>query len=213
MKQASIRAFTNRLIIRIGVIALAVGVLVLIIVSPIAQRQFTRLRGMNWMLLSNVGQTYGAVSALFAALALGGVVVSLLYQAGAVRTAREQAARTFHHELLKMAMENPLYMEVLSYPPGDYREKADYDSLRQYDYVHMWVSYWEGLYDLRDMQEDYLRFIAANELFNGIVGRQYWSAVGRSHLEIGRGRRRRFAQILDEEYQKAIAGGPRGLSC
>jgi hypothetical protein len=78
-------------------------------ISPIALQQLVRIHGVNWRRLSDVGQTYGAVCAFLTALALGGVVVSLLYQARDVKAAREQASRTFHHELLKTEMESPFY--------------------------------------------------------------------------------------------------------
>lgn len=59
------------------------------------------------MRLSAIGQTYGGVSALLTALALGGVVLSLLYQARDVGIAGEQARRAVHNELLKMELERP----------------------------------------------------------------------------------------------------------
>jgi len=70
----------------------------LVIFSPVALtglQNFNR----NWSELSNIGQTYGAISALISSLALGGVIVSLLYQArdgrtGARRTHRKRANDT-----------------------------------------------------------------------------------------------------------------------
>jgi hypothetical protein len=95
MKRLDMRASVNSLTIRIGMLVFAVGVLVLVVISPIALQRIASIHGIKWMRLSNVGQTYGAVSALLTALALGGVVISLLYQARAFKTAREQASRTF----------------------------------------------------------------------------------------------------------------------
>jgi hypothetical protein len=40
-------------------------------------------------------------------MALAGVVASLLFQAREVKLAREQAIRTFHHELMRMELDNP----------------------------------------------------------------------------------------------------------
>lgn len=208
MKKAAVRDLVNRSTIRVGILIFAVIVLVLVIISPLALQQLTRIHGINWLRLSNVGQTYGAVSALLTALALGGVVISLLYQAREIRTAREQTSRMFHHELIKIEMENPIYMEVLGFPRGDSPQEGDYDSLRQYDFVHMWVSYWEGQYALRELPEAQIRFIAANELFNRAVGRRYWAAVRDPRLKLNTGRRLQFSKVLDDEYNKAIASGP-----
>src|SRR5262245_47188884 len=102
------KAFASSLTIRLGALIFAAIMLALLIISPIALQQLVRIHGVNWTRLSEIGQTYGAVSALLTALALGGVV-SLLYQARDVKAAREQASRTFHNELLKIEMENPFY--------------------------------------------------------------------------------------------------------
>ena len=110
------KAFASSLTIRLGALIFAAIMLALVVISPIALQQLVRIHGVNWTRLSDIGQTYGAVSALLTALALGGVVVSLLYQARDVKAAREQASRTFHHELLKMEMKNPFYMDTMALP-------------------------------------------------------------------------------------------------
>src|ERR1700689_1110198 len=118
MKRINVRTFTNSFTIRIGILIFATAMLALVVISPFALQWLARIHGLNWMSLSNVGQTYGAVSALLTALALGGVVISLMYQARDVKAARVQAERTFHNELLKMEMENPIYMNVIAAPFG-----------------------------------------------------------------------------------------------
>jgi len=208
MKRITIRPFANTLTIRAGILISATIILFLVIISPIALQQLAHVHGIDWLRLSNIGQTYGAVSALLTALALGGVVASLIYQARDVSTARQQANRTFHNELLKMEMDNPLYMDVIGAPFGQKVGLTDYNSLRQNHFVHMWVLYWEGQYKLREMSDDELRYFAANELFASAAGRRYWS-IGRSdRLRYYKGRLRRCTLIIDEEYSKAIAIGP-----
>jgi hypothetical protein len=207
MKGRSISLPARLLAIRAGVLIIAISMLVLVAISPLALREIARLPGMNWMRLSNIGQTYGGVSALLTALALGGVVISLLYQARDVRTAREVAGRTFQHELLKMELEDPLYMEAIG-APWQTQIASDYDSLRKYNFVHMWVSYWAGRYMLHEMSETEVQSAAARELFNGRAGRDYWSAIRTTLLQSSKGKTLRFAKILDEEYHKAEAGGP-----
>ncbi len=83
----------HRLLAIAGVVIAAFVFLALVILSPFALRVLATSFGLNWSNLSNIGQTYGAVSALITALALGGVVVSLLYQARDVGTARSHAIR------------------------------------------------------------------------------------------------------------------------
>lgn len=180
---------------------LIILILALIVLSPAALEQASKVRGVNWGLLSNIGQTYGAVSALLSALALGGVVASLFYQARDVRSAAEQASRTFHFDLLKMEMNDPFYAGILRSPGG---EPDDYDSLRKHNFIHMWVTYWEARYNLRESSDQEVRYIAANELLNSIEGRRYWSHVRAIKLAGYRGRLARFTRIVDDEYSKAI---------
>jgi hypothetical protein len=187
-------------------------VLALVVASPFALRIIARLSGMNWARLSNIGQTYGAVSALLTALALAGVVISLLYQAHDVSIAREQARRTFHNELLRMELEDPIYMEALGAPWG-LQISTDFDSLRQYNFIHMWVSFWHSRVALGEMSEMELRSAASLELFNSTAGRNYWLASRETRMRIAKGRELRFAKILDDEYHKALAKGePRGVA-
>jgi len=68
----------------------------------------------------DTGQLYGpgAVSALITALALGGVVISLLYQARDVSATRSQAIRTFQFELLRTELEDADLMWASGAPWG-----------------------------------------------------------------------------------------------
>ena len=116
----------------------AIVFLALVILSPLELRALARSFDLNWSNLSNVGQTYGAVSALLTALALGGVVISLLYQAKDVSTARSQAIRTMHVDLLRMELEHEDYMWASGAPWG-MAIPANYGHLRRHVYVHMWL--------------------------------------------------------------------------
>jgi Family of unknown function (DUF6082) len=191
----------------IGLTALAIMALALVIFSPIALEQLEHISGINWATLSNIGQTYGAISALVSALALGGVAVSLIFQARDLRYSSEVAARTFHYDLLKLQMGDPFYMEILA-APGLGAGLTDYDSLRTHTYVHMWVSYWEGRYKVHELSDSELRYLAANELFTSAGGRHYWATTRDFKLKYYIGRLSRFTHIVDEQYKKAIEAGP-----
>lgn len=201
-------ASANLALLRIAALILTAGVLILVVASPLALQWLARIPGINWINLSNVGQTYGAISALLTALALGGVVISLFYQARDVKTAREQATRTFHHELLRMEMEDPFYMEILGVPWGLAAGLNDYDSLRRNHFINMWISFWQSQYVLGDMSDDNVRSTVSAELFVSIHGRRYWSSTRISKLKYNKGRRLRFVKIVDEEYTKAVVSGP-----
>jgi hypothetical protein len=178
-----------------------------VIISPLALKWFARVPGINWMNLSNIGQTYGAISALLSALALGGVAVSLLYQARDLKTAREQTSCTIHQDLLQIEMKDPFYMEVMAAPWGRTVGLNDYDALRRNHFIHMWVSFWEGQYVLGELSEKAVRSTASSELFVSAYGRKYWSLSRIAKLENNTGRRLQFIKIVDEEYGKATESG------
>jgi hypothetical protein len=64
----------------IGITVATVAFFAVVVLSPLALREFGTSTQANWSQLSNIGQTYGAVSALLTAMALVGVVASLLFR-------------------------------------------------------------------------------------------------------------------------------------
>jgi hypothetical protein len=162
----------RRVLIVLGIFSVSIAFLALVILSPLALRAIAGRFDLDWSNLSNIGQTYGAVSALITALALGGVVISLLYQARDVNAARSQAIRTFQFELLRMELEDADLMWASGAPWGT-TAAADYRRLRQHIFVHMWLSFWESQFLLKEMSSKSVRG-AARELFNGEAAREYW---------------------------------------
>jgi hypothetical protein len=176
-----------------------------VVFSPLALREFGTSAHINWSQLSNIGQTYGAVSALLTAMALAGVVASLLFQARDVRLTKEQAIRTFHHELIRMQLDDPFYMNALG-ASGDMAIPAERDKARLNLYVHLWVSFWQTFYAMGMMPESQLRSACKLELFRGRPGRDYWEqARGTRPLYTKDRHVQKFDRILEEEYRKAIA--------
>jgi hypothetical protein len=175
----------------------------LVAISPLA---LTKLEGLrkDWGELSSIGQTYGAISAFISSLALGGVVVSLLYQARAGHTAREQSIRTLQQQLIRMEMQDPTLMTAIGAPWG-LPIPADSTRIREHLYIHMWTAFWAGNYVVGEMNDPTVRKMARSELFNGSAGRRYWANVRDNVLSTNEGKYRQFALIVDEEYQKVIA--------
>src|SRR5215471_21034949 len=67
-------------------LVITLGSLALVLISPILLRQLDRIKGIDWSLLSNIGQTYGAASAILSAVALIGISISLLVQVRQAKT-------------------------------------------------------------------------------------------------------------------------------
>ena len=181
------------------------GLIVLVAVSPLALKQIAPLGGKEWARLSNIGQTYGAASALLTGLALIGVVGSIVLQVRAAQISREQSSREHHVHLVEMALEDPVYQRCWG---GGLRAHATRDSYRQQVYLNLIVSNWEKDYVLGGFPEHALRG-SAGYLFRGEAARTFWADARDVRLELSDNRRtRRFCRILEEEYQRATTSGP-----
>lgn len=155
---------------------------------------------------SNVSQFYGTISALASSLALFGVAISLLYQARAGHTAREQSIRSLQQQLIRMEMDDPALMTAIGAPWG-LPIPAESARIRDHLYIHMWATFWAGNYVIGELNASGVRGVASVELFSSNAGRAYWAAVRERALNVNEGRYLRFARIVDEEYQKVIADG------
>lgn len=181
-----------------------VGILTLVVASPLALSELARYER-NWPQLSNIGQTYGAVSALLSSIALGGVVLSLLYQARDSKTAREQTTRSLQLELIKMQMEDPALMTASGAPWG-LAIPAESAPIREFLYIQIWINYLLGTYVMNEISEATLRYVIANELFRSRAGRYYWEARSQKQsMSSGNRRHDHFYRVVEDEYRKAIA--------
>jgi uncharacterized protein DUF6082 len=186
-------------------LAITAGVLSLILLSPLLFRQ---LGGTDWNTLSQIGQTYGAASAIVSALALGGVAVSLFLQAGQARAHQIQMVREYQLELVRMVLEDPnLYIpcwrpiEVPGLNP---------DGKRQHLFITLRMNYALMGYEIGVISERGLRGDTLAGMFKGSAGREYWEESRQFwFLRASRNRQTRaFLRIVDEEYEKAVAAGP-----
>lgn len=193
----------------LALLGAAVAFLSLILVSPLFLGVLAGLSGVSdWNRLSAVGQTYGAASAVLSALALGGVAVSLFFQASQARAQQIQMVREYQRELLRMTLENPeLYMPCWRpiEAPG-----LDVDGRRQHLFMTLRMNYAYMGYEVGIINEASLRLDVLTGAFKGQVGREYWHEARR--LWILRGRRnrrtRQFVRIVEEEYDNAVTKGP-----
>ncbi|MFI0483108.1 DUF6082 family protein [Actinomadura sp. 9N215] len=158
----------------------------------------------SWERLSFIGQTYGAASALLSAFALIGIAATLILQARDTKVSREQGRRALHVDLLKMALENPLYRRAWGYlDPAD-----DPDIDRQNLYINLMLSEWQMSFELKMLDERHLRVLAKG-LFQGEGGRRFWIVAREHRISTSATRReRRFHQIVDDEYRAAEEQGP-----
>ena len=113
---------------------------------------------------------------------------------------REHASRLIHTDLPKMAA----CLECR----GPYSSATDPVAQRQAMWVNLILSYCESRYELGQLTEAHLRKAAAH-MFRASPGRNFWADARALRTDTSESRRaRRFHQILDEEYLRALTPGP-----
>jgi len=119
-----------------GVLGL-LALLLLLLASPLALLAIQDSTD-QWELLGWIGQSYGWTSAALSGIAFLGIAASLILQSREATANREQNERNLHQSLLRLAMEDPLYMEV--WMPAGLKENHDWQ--RQHMYVNLVLSHW-----------------------------------------------------------------------
>jgi ABC-type multidrug transport system fused ATPase/permease subunit len=166
-------AAATRTVLILVVLLLVLVSVGLVVASPWALRALDRNGdAINWNRLSEIGATYGAVSAIIVAIALLGVVAALVIQSREAKAARKNAQRAHHVDLLRLAMDDPSYMECW----GPYLTES-FDTERQYTYVNLIVTQWNSEYEIGEMTDVLLRATAVS-VFASSPGRQYWATSG-----------------------------------
>ncbi|MET9726184.1 DUF6082 family protein [Streptomyces zaomyceticus] len=160
----------------------------------------------DWGRLSDISQTYGAVSVVLSAAALAGVALSLLYQVRQSRTSNEQAVRDSQLQLVMLALSDPDLLQAWSPPVAPVTLKRH----RQ----HLMTSL--ALGEL--LQRFRIGHLSAEKLavkleshFRGEIAREQWERDGlgwRRTMEAGDRRDRVFVRLVDESYRAAVAAGP-----
>ncbi|CAM5715881.1 hypothetical protein SALBM135S_09758 [Streptomyces alboniger] len=163
--------------------------------------------GMNWDRLSNISQTYGALSVFFSAAALIGVVLSIAHQARQIRIQNEESHRSAHRELTLLTLDDPAFL-VCWEPPNT---AITQERWRQLLVSNLIVSMWSSDFKLHLYDAHTMRAIL-RDYFRGEIGRAYWMNSGplwHRMTESGSDRRLHdFVRIADETYAAAVASGP-----
>jgi hypothetical protein len=188
---------------RVTLIAILVATIIVIILAPLGMEWIAKA-SRDWVRLGNVGQAYGGVSALISAIALAGVVGSLLIQARQHSLDRITLTRSRQAQIYAIVREEPeLYWPVVG---NDYNND---DSVRReifvLEYFHYFATgYLTGLFSEESLREETLpRFFRYQE------NREFWEIANRQWaLSPSNRREQRFTRIMNEELARAKATGP-----
>ncbi|MEV4423555.1 DUF6082 family protein [Patulibacter sp. NPDC049589] len=153
--------------------------------------------------LSDIGQAYGAASAVIATVALGVVLAGLMLQYRQFTASRLQALTDAEDQLILIAMKDPHYRQCW----GALVAPADVDE-GDYYYCNMILTNWKRAWQLRDLSEAQVRAYLVN-FFESEISRRFWRDKGDWHKKVKpAGRRARLIEIINEEYLRAEKSGP-----
>jgi len=186
------RSLHERVLIRWAASA-ALILIFAVAVSPFAL-DFFHGDESDWQRRSVIGQTYGAISALVAALALGAIAVSVHFQWQETRANREFARRAIHNDLLKMAIDDPELRECFR------TDGQDEAPSRQHLYCNLIFSFWEMTYVLGVLRHSEIKGLVA-EMLSSQPGRDFWTKAREYRLtHIDSRHELSFRQAFDVEY-------------
>ena len=203
------RSAVRRLLVTTGVLAFTAAVGGVALFPLILGRMFTS--DDDYSRISDIGQSYGAASAMVSTVALGVVLVGLVMQYRQFTSGRHEALSAMTDELVRLAMDEPAYRQCW----GARIAPTDVDEALFY-YCNRVIKSWKIAWELRDLSEAQARGYLAN-FFDSEIPRLFWKEHGNWHMQAkARNRREQFLALIEEEYLRAIRGGdpsrPRELS-
>ena len=101
-------------------------------------------------------------------------------------------------------MEDPALMTAIG-APWNLAIPAESEKIREYLYIHMWVTFNAGNYVLGELNDSQVRTFAIDELFRSKAGREYWLSIRPNVLTHSKGKYSRFSRIIDAAYDEVIS--------
>lgn len=185
-----------RLARRLAGTLLVILIVGMIALSPLALVALNNKR-VDWERLSAIGQSYGAVSAILSAVAVGGVIITLVLQSEQSKDARRFAIREMHRELLRMAIEKPLLLKAWGEFPA--RTEADPALIV---YTNMVLNYFVLLHQAGAASLEEIR-AHISFLANGDWTQRYWAETVDVWRTAFPGREREIIEAIDDEFRRA----------
>jgi len=188
---------------RVGLITILAATTIGIVFAPLGMEWIAKV-SRHWVLLGNVGQAYGGVSALISAIALVGVVGSLLLQAHQHSLDKITSIRGRQAQIYAIVREDPkLYWPIL----GGVSDNGPH--IRRWTFSIELLAYFSAGYETGLYSEQVLRGDIFSSFFYYEENRQFWAMAVRYWLDpSSTRRRRRFVRIANEELARARATGP-----
>ncbi|KUL28897.1 DUF6082 family protein [Actinoplanes awajinensis] len=153
--------------------------------------------------VSDIGQAYGAASAVISTLALGGVLVGLVVQYRQYTGDRQRRVEEATAELVRLAMEEPFYQQCWGA-----RVAPEGMDERPFLYCNRLMTAWKQAWAIDVLSEAQAREYLAS-FFDSEVPRAFWRMHGDWQMRVKlTNRRAHFLMIVNEEYRRAEKAGP-----
>jgi hypothetical protein len=175
------------------VAAVFTGILLLaIFVTPSITRWASERRN-DWAVLSDVGQSYGGISALLSALALAAIAVSTVLQWRQTKVTLLSSASAKHFELVRLAFEHDEIPVGAGLDRGQFAQRA---------FANLTVSHWLMVWELGVMDDS--RVVRASaDLFRHPAARSWWETVSGHWAPAPTKRNRKFVALVDAGFRLA----------
>jgi hypothetical protein len=156
--------------------------------------------GVDWAVLSEIGQAFGTISALISAVALLGITASLRLQRQQTKVAQFQLVSGMRTDLLNLALEDPRYLApwgiTISHDAQAAKDRA-YTSL-VFSYVKM--AFVVGLLSELELES------SARAAFLYPRVRTFWEQARDVYLaDATSDRATRFAELMENAYASTVA--------
>ncbi len=168
--------------------------------SPWILQRVWRATEIDSQFASEIGQSYGGISALVSALALCVLAVSTVVQVRQTKLTQLHSARLFQLELMRMSFDDPALR--LAFAHGG--ESLDASRWKARVYTNMWIRYLQMIYVTGEEPEAAIRQGLAEDFFKSPVGIDFWESTRKMYEnEISSRGEERFFRIVDDEHKKA----------
>ncbi|MGW7480342.1 DUF6082 family protein [Nonomuraea muscovyensis] len=188
-----------------GGVAAGLAVLLMLLASPFALDRLASATGVDWASLADVGDAYGSAVALLTAVSLVVLAVSVAFQARTARISSETTVRMLHVEMTRFVMDDASLIQLNG---AEWDGTAEsYEEMRWWAYANMQLALLRSFYALKETTTAELRMQMAAR-FRLRIGREHWEFNRTWYQASERNRHdRRFNEIVEEEYQKAVQAG------
>jgi len=158
----------------------------------------------DWALLSNVGQSYGGISALVSGVALIAAIRANILQQDQTRIAQHQHALDVQARIIQNTIESNELKQTF-----EAELTAEQPTASQHAFITLRFRTLQFRYLIEELDDKQLRLILQEETFISPMTRWYWANLGPMWgRAVTSSRQRNFVKIADSALAEAMPDEP-----